>query len=155
MSFWANIKIKNFVSGRRSEVRIALMRDDVDEAIRILNELDSDILLQNPDVHFRLKQQQLLQIIRDGQVDAAITFAREKLGPFVQQDQSLLPLLEDTMGLLAFSDLTKPGAQAQLEKLAPQKGETSSRVDSAILRLQKILSFSRFSTFWIENETDS
>lgn len=120
--------------GRRSEVRIALMRDDVEEAIRILNELDTEILKSNPDVHFRLKQQQLLQVIRDGKVDEAITFAREKLGPFVQQDQSLLPLLEDTMGLLAFNDLSKPGAQAQLEKLAPQKGETSSRVDSAILR---------------------
>ena len=96
--------------------------------------MDPQILLTNPDVHFRLKQQQLLQIILAGNVTEAIEFARVKLGPFVQEDQELLPLLEDTMGLLAFGDLNKPGAKAQLEKLAPQKSDTSSKVDSAILR---------------------
>lgn len=120
--------------GRRSEVRLALLSDQLPRATEILNELDEGILAQNPALHFRLKQQQLFKHIMEGNVDVAIEFAQTEVAPFAQERcPDMLPLLEETMGFLAFVDLTCPEAVKKAEKLAV-KTSSAKAADEAILK---------------------
>mmetsp|Transcript_102463 Transcript_102463/g.235070 ORF Transcript_102463/g.235070 Transcript_102463/m.235070 type:complete len:194 (+) Transcript_102463:1624-2205(+) len=72
--------------GRRAAIRQSVLAGDVQGAISILQALDGSILLSFPEVHFRLRQQQLCKIIADGEVERAIEFARQVVLPFVDEN---------------------------------------------------------------------
>eukprot|EP00922_Rhytidocystis_sp_ex-Travisia-forbesii_P034322 GHVS01050965.1.p1 GENE.GHVS01050965.1~~GHVS01050965.1.p1 ORF type:complete len:184 (+),score=26.54 GHVS01050965.1:232-783(+) len=70
--------------GLRKKIRQAVMTGNVTKAIACINRIEPKILEGNPELSFRLKQQQLLQLIEMGDSQQAISFAQEELAPSVK-----------------------------------------------------------------------
>ncbi|KAF7985263.1 hypothetical protein HWV62_6393 [Athelia sp. TMB] len=117
----------------RMDIREALQRGDVEEAITRVNDLNPEILDTNPALYFHLQQQKLIEFIRHGQIAEALTFAQEELAPRGEESPEFLAELERTMALLAFEASTSsPPAIAEL--LSPaQRMKTAGEVNAAIL----------------------
>ncbi|KAI0687788.1 CTLH/CRA C-terminal to lish motif domain-containing protein [Cytidiella melzeri] len=117
----------------RMNIREALQRGDVSEAITRVNDLDPEILDTNPALYFRLQQQKLIEYIRQGKIAEALEFAQEELAPRGEESPEFLAELEKTMALLAFeSSPSAPPAIAEL--LSPaQRLKTAGEVNAAIL----------------------
>jgi len=86
----------------RMNIRNAIQRGDIEEAIERVNDLNPDILEQNPALFFHLQQQRLIELIRQGKVVEALTFAQQELAPQGEDHPQFLAELERTMALLAF-----------------------------------------------------
>ncbi|OSX67341.1 hypothetical protein POSPLADRAFT_1042575 [Postia placenta MAD-698-R-SB12] len=117
----------------RMNIREALQRGDVSDAITRVNDLNPEILDTNPALYFRLQQQKLIEFIRQGNIPEALRFAQEELAPRGEESPEFLAELERTMALLAFefSPLTPPAIS---ELLSPvQRMKTAGEVNSAIL----------------------
>ncbi|THH11748.1 hypothetical protein EW146_g7945, partial [Bondarzewia mesenterica] len=117
----------------RMNIREALQRGDVQDAITRVNDLNPEILDTNPALYFRLQQQKLIEYIRQGDVAAALRFAQEELAPRGEESPEFLSELERTMALLAFeSSPAVPSAISDL--LSPaQRMKTAGEVNAAIL----------------------
>ncbi|KAK7468807.1 hypothetical protein VKT23_003308 [Stygiomarasmius scandens] len=117
----------------RMNIREALQRGDVEDAIVRVNELDPDLLDTNPELYFRLQQQKLIEYIRQGRIMEAIEFAQEELAARGEENPEFLGELEKTMSLLAFeANSSAPSEIAEL--LSPgQRMKTAGEVNAAIL----------------------
>jgi len=117
----------------RMNIREALQRGDVGEAITRVNDLNPEILDTNPALYFRLQQQKLIEYIRQGRIGEALEFAQEELAPRGEENPEFLAELEKTMALLAFD--SSPLAPTTItELLSPaQRMKTASAVNAAIL----------------------
>ncbi|KAI0660352.1 lish motif-containing protein [Cubamyces menziesii] len=117
----------------RMNIREALQRGDVGEAITQVNDLNPEILDTNPSLYFRLQQQKLIEFIRQGKVAEALRFAQEELAPRGEESPEFLTELERTMALLAFeSSPMMPASVSEL--LSPaQRMKTAAEVNAAIL----------------------
>jgi len=119
----------------RMNVREALQRGDVDEAILRVNDLDSEILDTNPALYFHLQQQKLIEYIRQDRVAEALQFAQQELAPRGEESPEFLSELERTMALLAFGSSPPP---AIAELLSPaQRLKTAGELNAAILESLK------------------
>lgn len=117
----------------RTNIREALQRGDVEDAITRVNDLNPEILDTNPQLYFRLQQQRLIEYIRQGRIPEALSFAQLELAPRGEESPEFLSELERTMALLAFqcSPMTPP---AIAELLSPaQRSKTAGELNSAIL----------------------
>lgn len=123
--------------GMRGKIREAVIGGNIEDAIRYLNKIEPKILDGNPELSFRLKQQQLIQLIEKRDIDGAIVFAQTNLAPCVKAHPGLLPELEASMSLLFFTDLTNKTAR-KLSGGVAQRQEAASRVDDAILDFYNI-----------------
>lgn len=63
----------------REKIRATIQRGDVKEAIQLLNDFDPQVLEDNPKLIFALKQQHLLELIRRGDINEALTYAKNEL----------------------------------------------------------------------------
>ncbi|KAF7799269.1 hypothetical protein EIP86_010501 [Pleurotus ostreatoroseus] len=117
----------------RMNIREALQRGDVSEAITLVNDLDPEILDTNPALYFRLQQQKLIEYIRQGKIAEALAFAQEELAPRGEESPEFLGELEKTMALLAFD--TSPAAPSSITELlsSAQRLRTAGEVNAAIL----------------------
>ncbi|KAF7320072.1 hypothetical protein MKEN_00791500 [Mycena kentingensis (nom. inval.)] len=129
----------------RMNIRDALHRGDVEDAIARVNDLnpeiktihaplsDPRILDTNPALYFHLQQQRLIEYIRDGRISEALQFAQDELAPRGEESPEFLSELERTMALLAFDALpSAPPGIAEL--LSPaQRMKTAGEVNAAIL----------------------
>ncbi|GJJ09439.1 hypothetical protein Clacol_003661 [Clathrus columnatus] len=104
----------------RMNIREAIQRGDVEEAIERTNDL-------NPE------QQRLIEYIRHGRTVDALQFAQSELAPRGEENPEFLTELERTMALLAFDTLpTMPPSIAEL--LSPaQRLKTAGELNAAIL----------------------
>ncbi|PWN41122.1 hypothetical protein IE81DRAFT_324843 [Ceraceosorus guamensis] len=93
----------------RMLIRAAIQRGDVEDAIGRVNELDPEILDTHPVLFFHLQQQRLIELIRAGSLEEALLFASEELAPRGEEHPNLLPELERTMALLAFTPVNFAG----------------------------------------------
>ncbi|PWZ02704.1 hypothetical protein BCV70DRAFT_4865 [Testicularia cyperi] len=149
-SFSKESGLKPFVDSdsilNRMIIRGAIQRGDVEDAIGRVNELDPEILDNNPLLFFHLQQQRLIELIRGGRINEALSFAAEELAPRGEEHPDLLPELERTMALLAF-DLPKANGvlaagplaapQHVAELLSPsQRLKTAGELNAAILASQ-------------------
>ncbi|KIM66272.1 hypothetical protein SCLCIDRAFT_14623 [Scleroderma citrinum Foug A] len=117
----------------RMIIREALQRGDVEEAITRVNDLNPEILDTNPALYFRLQQQRLIELIRQGQIAEALQFAQDELAPRGEESPEFLAELERTMALLAF-DPTSLAPSAITDLLSPaQRMKTAGEVNAAIL----------------------
>jgi glucose-induced degradation protein 8 len=120
--------------GGRMATRIALQRGDVQGAMERANALDPSILDENDSLFFHLQQQKLIELIRAGQVEAALEFAQQELAPCGKENRDFLKELERTMTLLAFDDASK---SPMADLLSPaQRQRTASELNAAILTSQ-------------------
>ncbi|KAI0639677.1 CTLH/CRA C-terminal to lish motif domain-containing protein [Trametes polyzona] len=117
----------------RMNIREALQRGDVGDAITRVNDLNPEILDTNPSLYFKLQQQKLIEYIRQGKVAEALQFAQEELAPRGEESPEFLAELERTMALLAFeSSPLMPASVSEL--LSPaQRMKTAAEVNAAIL----------------------
>uniref|UniRef100_D8PP65 CTLH domain-containing protein n=1 Tax=Schizophyllum commune (strain H4-8 / FGSC 9210) TaxID=578458 RepID=D8PP65_SCHCM len=117
----------------RMNIREALQRGDVEDAITRVNDLNPDILDTNPALYFHLQQQRLIELIRDNRIDEALQFAQNELAPRGEENPEFLADLEKTMTLLAFE--SSPAAPPAVSELlsSGQRQKTAGEVNAAIL----------------------
>ena len=120
----------------RLAVRAAVASGDVAGAIEAVNDLDPDVLEQRPSLLFALQRQRLIELIRAGDVDAALDFAAEYLAPHAATDAAFLAEVEQALALLVFaSPADAPPPLAEL--LAPaQRAAAAGELNAAILNSQ-------------------
>ncbi|KAI0734625.1 CTLH/CRA C-terminal to lish motif domain-containing protein [Fomitopsis betulina] len=117
----------------RMNIREALQRGDVSEAITRVNDLNPELLDTSPALYFRLQQQKLIEYIKQGNIVDALQFAQQELAPRGEESPEFLSELERTMALLAFeaSPMVPPAIS---ELLSPaQRMKTAGEVNAAIL----------------------
>ncbi|KAA1137410.1 hypothetical protein PGTUg99_009712 [Puccinia graminis f. sp. tritici] len=132
----------------RMGIKNAIQRGDVDEAISKVNDLNPEILDQNPDLFFHLQQQRMIEYIRHGQIAEALAFAQQELAPRGEENPVFLSELERTMALLAFdtslsgngsiptNNPNAPPPHIQELLLPAQRQQTAGQLNSAILTSQ-------------------
>ncbi|EIW73102.1 hypothetical protein TREMEDRAFT_37146 [Tremella mesenterica DSM 1558] len=108
----------------RMEIREAVEEGRVEEAVKRVNELDPEILDNNPPLLFHLHLLRLIEYIREEQIDKALEFATQELAPRGAQHPEFLDDLERTMALLAFPDLAKYADDATSSSQPPPPPET-------------------------------
>lgn len=84
-------------------------------------------------MYFKLQQQKLIELIRQGRIAEALQFAQEELAPRGEESPEFLAELERTMALLAFESAPDPPPGIS-ELLSPgQRMRTAGDVNAAIL----------------------
>lgn len=71
---------------KRMIIRNLIMSGKIDEAIDEINDINSEILENNPSIHFELQKQKLIEIIKKNQIEEALIFAQNKLFPITQNN---------------------------------------------------------------------
>jgi len=120
----------------RMAIRSAIQKGNIQEAIERVNDLDPSILDTNPRLIFHLRQQQLIELIRQGQLEAAIKFAQEELALRGEGNTEFLEELEKTMGLLAFENPMAAGGSVAALADPAQRLRLASELNTAILTAQ-------------------
>ena len=120
----------------RMAVRAAVASGDVAGAIERVNDMDPDVLEHRPSLLFALQRQRLIELIRAGEVDAALDFASEYLAPHAATDAAFLAEVEQALALLVFAKAADaPPPLAEL--LAPaQRATAAGELNAAILNSQ-------------------
>ncbi|BGP18882.1 hypothetical protein JCM10213_003019 [Rhodosporidiobolus nylandii] len=109
---------------RRMDIKRAVLRGDVEDALEQVVDLDLEILDLDPSLHFHLLQQRLIELIRANNIPSALAFAQTELAPLAEEHPRFLKELERTMALLAFEMPTlsvpaPPAAQPAPPAAAP------------------------------------
>ncbi|KAL4987636.1 CTLH/CRA C-terminal to lish motif domain-containing protein [Aspergillus falconensis] len=92
----------------RVEIRTAIYSGNIQFAIEKINELNPQILDENPSLHFALLRLQLVELIRscslnpDGDITPALEFATSQLAPRAPTNPQFLEDLEKTLALLIY-----------------------------------------------------
>jgi hypothetical protein len=81
-------------------------------------------------LYFELKRQQLVELIKAGQVSEAISFSQNKMAGLVNNDSFRIEL-EKTMALLILEDPTKSPLKELVDNSSRQR--LASQVNQAIL----------------------
>lgn len=139
----ANIQPKADVDSiqERVDIRTAIHSGDIQSAIEKINELNPQILDENPSLHFALLRLQLVELIRkcsstpNGDISPALEFATSQLAPRAPTDPQFLEDLERTLSLLIFP--TENLAPSLAPLLHPDlRKDIATRVNEAILQSQ-------------------
>ncbi|WIA11855.1 hypothetical protein OEZ85_011941 [Tetradesmus obliquus] len=118
----------------RMQVRQAVQSGQVEVAIDKVNDMNPEILEEQAALFFHLQQQRLIELIRQGQTEAALAFAQEYLAPQCEDDEALLEELERTVSLLAFEQPATSPVGGLMDVVQRQK--TASELNAAILASQ-------------------
>ncbi|KAI7862081.1 CTLH/CRA C-terminal to lish motif domain-containing protein [Spinellus fusiger] len=118
----------------RMDIRHAIQSGNVDNAIDLVNDLNPEILDTDPHLFFRLQQQRLIELIRNGHFEEALEFAAEEMAPRGEEHPEFLEELERTMALLAFHDTEDSPVKDLLH--SGQRQSTAHELNAAILASQ-------------------
>jgi len=116
----------------RLEIRSLIHEGQIEKAIQKVNDLDSKILENNPDLLFTLRLQKLIELIKQNKVVEAIEFAQKDLAPFIEKNEKYVESVEKVMTLLAFEDMHKSKLSDLVEN--SQKIKVASEVNHELLR---------------------
>ncbi|CAF1155211.1 unnamed protein product [Rotaria sordida] len=86
----------------RLRIREAIETGRIQDAICLINKKAPELLDQNKELGFHLKQQSLIELIRLNLIDEALTYAQVHLAEFAEDDIKMRQELEKTMALLVF-----------------------------------------------------
>ena len=116
------------------KIRDAVQSGSIQEAIELVNDVDPEILDTNSKLFFHLQQQQLLELIRQGDIERVLEYAQNELSARGEENPEFLDELEQSLGLLAFDDTnTSPFS----ELLQPsQRLKVISELNAALLASQ-------------------
>ncbi|KAL9273153.1 GID8-like protein [Drosera capensis] len=139
----------------RMAVKRAVESGNVEEAIEKLKVLNPEILETNRQLFFRLQQQRMIELIKNGKIKEAMDFGKEVLAPMCEANQSFLKELERTVSLLVFENVAdKPHLRELLDiscclNIANELNAailTSQGLskDAKVLTLLKMFVFSQF-----------
>jgi hypothetical protein len=139
----ANIQLRTDLESiqERVEIRTFIHSGNIQAAIEKINELNPQILDENPALHFALLRLQLIELIRtctstpDGDISPALEFATAQLAPRAPTNPQFLEDLERTLALLIFpSDNLTPSLASLLDPSL--RKDIAQRVNEAILQNQ-------------------
>ncbi|KJH53622.1 LisH [Dictyocaulus viviparus] len=116
----------------RMNIRCAIIEGRLEDALRMVKELCPTLLEENREVRFHLMQQNLIEMIRNGEMEKSLEYAQENLSNDNMLTDSQLDRLEKTFALLAFE---KP-SDSPFGKLLDQSQRqmVSTEVNGAVLR---------------------
>lgn len=132
----------------KDRVRMALKVKDVSQVITALNEFNSELLLNNPELGLRLHLVTFCDLVQKEKFDDALEFIREKAEPFLEAGQ-YVDLIDEHMMLLVCKDIAKsPSAhllsESRLLDLNTRiNKELNERMDAELIVLMKL-------TKWME-----
>ncbi|TLD24095.1 hypothetical protein PspLS_06780 [Pyricularia sp. CBS 133598] len=122
----------------RREIQNQIHQGQISDAIDGLNDLDPEILGNDPKLHFELLRLQLVELIRTsshGDIEKVIKFAQEQLAPRAPANEKFIKELESTMSLLFFDKNDLPENLRHL--LHPDlRRLVAEMVNKAVLELQ-------------------
>ncbi|KAJ5674231.1 hypothetical protein N7462_009670 [Penicillium macrosclerotiorum] len=139
----ANIQLRTDSESiqERVDIRTAIHSGDIQAAVEKINELNPQILDEDPSLHFSLLRLQLVELIRtctdtpDGDISPALEFATSQLAPRAPTNPKFLEDLERTLALLIFpSDNLAPSLASLLDPSL--RKDIAQRVNEAILQSQ-------------------
>ncbi|CEJ61778.1 Putative CTLH domain-containing protein [Penicillium brasilianum] len=139
----ANIQLRTDLESiqERVEIRTFIHSGNIRAAIEKINELNPQILDENPALHFALLRLQLVELIRtctstpDGDISPALEFATTQLAPRAPTNPQFLEDLERTLALLIFpTDNLSPSLASLLDPSL--RKDIAQRVNEAILQNQ-------------------
>lgn len=116
------------------KIRQAIENGNVQSAVESINDLNSEILDTNTDLFFHLQLQQLLEYIRQGDIDGALTYAQAELAARGEENSKFLNELEQGLALFAYEDPKKSPFAGLLDH--SQRLRVISEVNAAILGTQ-------------------
>jgi len=88
----------------RMGIRNAIEAGRPAEAIDQVVDVNPEIVEERPELLFRLKKQEFIELVRQNRTDEALEFAERELARRVEGDEGLLRELESAMALLLFED---------------------------------------------------
>ncbi|KAJ8060622.1 hypothetical protein OCU04_010932 [Sclerotinia nivalis] len=125
----------------RQAIQHSIHLGSIQDAIEALNELEPQVLENNPALHFSLLRLQLVELIRScnatpgSDITPALNFATTQLAPRAPANPEFLEDLERTMALLIFpSDNLEPQLAALLHP--DLRRSVADKVNKAILQSQ-------------------
>ncbi len=116
------------------KIRGAIESGSIQDAVELVNDVDPEILDTNPKLFFHLQQQQLLEYIRQGDVEKVLGYAQKELSASGEENPQFLEELEQTLSLLAFEN-TKASPFSDLLEHS-QRLKVMSEVNAAVLASQ-------------------
>ncbi|KAG4093792.1 CTLH/CRA C-terminal to lish motif domain-containing protein [Neocallimastix lanati (nom. inval.)] len=119
----------------RMDIRNTIQSGNIDEAIEKVNDLDPEILDNNPKLYFHLQQQKLIEFIKQGKIMEAIEFAQEELAPRGEENTDKSPV----KSLLEHSQRQKTASELNSAILTSQCQDRDPR----LLSLLKLLSWAQ------------
>ena len=126
------------------KIRDAVEVGNIQEAIELVNDVDPEILDTDSRLFFHLQQQQLLELVREGDIERVLAFAQSELSARGEENPEFLDELEQTLALLAFED---PGSCPFSDLLQhSQRLKVVSELNAAILASQDQEATSKLST---------
>eukprot|EP01085_Mycamoeba_gemmipara_P002865 Mycagemm_TRINITY_DN8791_c0_g1::TRINITY_DN8791_c0_g1_i2::g.2865::m.2865 type:complete len:154 gc:universal TRINITY_DN8791_c0_g1_i2:635-174(-) len=105
------------------------------EAVTRVNDVSTDILDSRPELVFRLRLLQLIELIRAGDLPTALQFAQDELAPRAESSPELLEELERAMALLAIDSPNGSSPSGPLVD-GTMRHRLASELNAAILAAQ-------------------
>jgi len=115
-------------------IREAVQNGRIQEAIHLVNQLHPELLDNDRYLFFHLQQLQLIELIRAGKIEEALTFAQNKLSEADEHIPEALMELERILALLAFEKPQNSPFADLLEQSHRQK--IASELNAAILKCE-------------------
>ena len=126
------------------KIRDAVEVGNIQEAIELVNDVDPEILDTDSRLFFHLQQQQLLELVRQGDTERVLAFAQSELSARGEENPEFLDELEQTLALLAFEDPSSCPFSDLLQH--SQRLKVVSELNAAILASQDQEAASKLST---------
>ncbi|CAF1222094.1 unnamed protein product [Adineta steineri] len=118
----------------RLRIREAIESGRIQEAINLINTKAPELLDQNRQLAFHLKQQHLIELIRSNLIDEALTYAQIHLAEFAEEEIKMRQELEKTMALLVF-DKPLESPYGYLMQISHRQ-QVANEINSALLIYQ-------------------
>jgi len=116
-------------------IREAIQSGKIEDSINLVNQLHPELLDNDRYLYFHLQQLHLIELIRDGKIEEALTFAQNKISEAGETNNpDILNELERTLALLAFEKPQNSPFSDLLDQTHRQK--IASELNAAILKIE-------------------
>jgi len=113
-------------------IREAVQEGRIEEATQLVNQLHPELLDNDRYLYFHLQQMHLIELIRAGKIEDALSFAQSHISEAGETNPEVLSELERTLALLAFEKPQNSPFSDLLEQTQRQK--VASELNAAILK---------------------
>ncbi|XP_053696592.1 glucose-induced degradation protein 8-B homolog [Sabethes cyaneus] len=115
-------------------IREAVQNGRIQEATHLVNQLHPELLDNDRYLYFHLQQLHLIELIRAGKIEEALTFAQTQISEAGESNPEVLNELERTLALLAFEKPQNSPFADLLDQTHRQK--VASELNAAILKME-------------------
>ncbi|XP_053678272.1 glucose-induced degradation protein 8 homolog [Anopheles nili] len=116
-------------------IREAVQNGFIKEATHLVNQLHPELLDNDRYLYFHLQQLHLIELIRAGNIEEALTFAQTQISEAGETNPEVLNELERTLALLAFEKPQHSPFADLLDQTHRQK--VASELNAAILKMEQ------------------